>query len=52
MSMFPLLIVALIFVVFGALPAWPFHRSWQYRSAQWPGVFLAIAAAALFLSHP
>ncbi|HEY4300286.1 MAG TPA: DUF3309 family protein [Candidatus Didemnitutus sp.] len=48
----PLLLCFVIFVLLGAMPSWPYHRSWSFREANWSGAFLLIAAVTFLFSHP
>jgi hypothetical protein len=52
MQSVPLLLCFVIFVLLGAMPSWPYHRSWSFREANWSGAFLLIAAVTFLFSHP
>ena len=46
-----LLLVVLIVLLLGALPAWPYSRSWGYYPSGLFGVILVIIIIWLLLGH-
>ena len=45
------LLVVLIFMLLGALPAWPHSRSWGYYPSSGLGLLLAILVVLLLLGR-
>jgi hypothetical protein len=46
-----LLLVLLVILLLGALPAWPYSRSWGYYPSGGIGVVLVIILILLLLGH-
>lgn len=49
MSMSLLLIIVLIILLIGALPTWPYSRSWGYRPMGGLGIIVIIVIVLLLL---
>lgn len=49
MSLSLLLIIVLVLILIGALPTWPYSRSWGYRPMGGLGVVLLIVIVLLLL---
>jgi hypothetical protein len=46
-----LLLVLIVILLLGALPAWPYSRSWGYYPSGGIGVVLVIILVLLLLGH-
>ncbi len=49
--MITILIIILVLVLIGTLPAWPHSRSWGYYPSGGLGLILLILLILLFLGH-
>jgi hypothetical protein len=50
--MYTLLLVLLILLLLGALPAWPYSRSWGYYPSGGLGLVLVIVIVLMLLRFP
>ena len=46
-----LLLIVLLFLLVGALPAWPYSREWGYYPSSGLGVVLVIILVLVFLGY-
>lgn len=44
-----ILLIVLLIILFGALPAWPYSRGWGYYPVSGVGVVLAVVIVLLLL---
>ena len=44
-----ILVIVLILILLGALPVWPYSRSWGYRGSGLVGILLVILLIGLLL---
>jgi hypothetical protein len=49
MTLSTLLIIVLILLLIGAIPAWPYSRSWGYRPVGGLGIIVVIVLVLLLL---
>jgi hypothetical protein len=46
-----LLVILLVLLILGAVPAWPYSRNWGYYPSSGLGVLLAILVVLLLLGY-
>lgn len=51
MALSTILIILLILLLIGALPAWPYSSSWGYRPSSLLGVVLVVLLVLLLLGY-
>jgi Protein of unknown function (DUF3309) len=51
MTLGTLLLIILVLILLGALPAWPYSRSWGYYPSGGLGLVLVIVLVLVLLGH-
>jgi hypothetical protein len=51
MSLGTILLIILVLMLLGAIPAWPHSRTWGYAPSGWLGLVLAIVIILLLLGR-
>lgn len=51
MSTGTILLIILVIMLIGAMPAWPYSQGWGYRPSGWIGALLIVLLVMLLLGY-